>query len=192
MFCKCNDSSGPTPSKAATNDLSGAVAPSRGSVWRKVALVGGLALGPHALCILGGGAAALGLGGATFHLWCGEQGSDADSSRGVSIKRLDAVPSTFTEFSPERSARAAEALLAAEPRFKEIIAAKSQAVGGAPIKTVFLENDEKCVSVVFCLNGTLCPCSVPQVYELGKREDIAEKERFPGQIKVLRALYGER
>ena len=190
MFCH-HEESGASPAPTKGNELSGAVVSSRGSTWRKIALVSGLALGPHALCILGGGAAALGLGGVSFHLWCGEQGTDADSSRGVSIKRLDAVPEKYTQFSAERAALAAEALLAAEPRFKEIIAAKSVAVGGAPIQTVFLEDAQKCVSVVFCLNGALCPCSVPQVYELGTKEDVALQEKFPGQMKVLQALYRE-
>lgn len=162
-----------------------------GSSWSKskaLLVSGAIAVAPHALCILGLGGL-VGVGGFSVHQLCGHHDRDADSSRGIEIRRLEKVPSDYTQFPELRAAIAREALIAAEPRFAEIIEAKRAESEGKPIQVVFLESGEN-VHVVVCKEGALCPCSKPQVYDIGTRNDIAGEEKFRGQHAVLRSLYG--
>lgn len=161
-----------------------------GSSWYKAAaLVGAVAFGPHALCLLGLTGLA-GVGGYSIHQLCGHRDTEADSSRGIEIRRLEKVPVHYDKFPELRSAIAREALIQAEPRFAEVIEAKRIEAEGKSIQVVFIESDEK-VQVVICKEGAMCPCSKPQAYDMGSREDIIGPEKFPGQRNVLNALYGE-
>ena len=153
--------------------------------------VGAAAIAPHSLCVLGG-LSALGVAGWGIHSACSTPHTDeANSSHGVEITRLESLPERFNEISKDRSQKAAALLLEVEPRFQAIIDAKVAEAGGTPIEMVFLDSADG-VTVVVCKNGGLCPCSEPQAYLLGQREDIAgQSEKFPGQFRVLQALYGE-
>jgi hypothetical protein len=112
------------------------------------------------------------------------------SDLGISLKRLSDIPEERTEFSVERAALAEQRLLSAEPRFREVIERKAAESEGEPIKVVFFENGEdKRVSVVFCKNGTLCPCSKPELYDVGHKSSLAGTEEFPGQHQIIEALY---
>ena len=162
----------------------------QGSSWYKAAaLSGALALGPHALCVIGLGG--LGIGGYSIHQLCWHHESAADSSRGIEIRRLPEIPLEYKKFSEERAAVAREALIAAEPRFAEVIEAKRLEAAGKPIQVVFIESEENKALVVICKEGAMCPCSKPQAYDMGARDDIIGSEQFPGQRAVLKALYDE-
>lgn len=178
----------PQPDGSSTENISTQEGKSGG--WYKAAVLGGaIAFGPHALCVLGLGGL-VGVGGFSIHQLCGHRDSQADSSRGIEIRRLDKVPDDYVKFPELRAAVACEALIAAEPRFAEVIEAKRIEAEGKSIQIVFIESDDK-VQVVICKEGAMCPCSKPQAYDMGSREDIIGAEKFPGQRNVLNALYGE-
>lgn len=172
------------------DDTSATVSSGNRSSWYKAFVLGGVVtIGPHALCALGLGTLAS-IGGYSIHQFCGDHDREADSSRGIEIRRLEKVPAHYTKFSELRSAEAREALIAAEPRFAEIIEAKRIEAEGKVIQVVFIESDDQ-AQVVICKEGAMCPCSKPQIYDVGSREDVIGIEKFPGQRKVLNALYGE-
>lgn len=189
MF-SCHDRVDGASSAAAGTEAPAAQNGQQATSWLKaMALGSAIALGPHTLCVLGLGGL-VGVGGFSIHQLCGHRESAADSSRGISIRRLEKLPEDYVKFPELRAAVAREALIAAEPRFAEVIEAKRLEAKGKSIQVVFLESDEK-VQVVICKEGALCPCSMPQVYDMGSREDIIGPEKFSGQRNVLRALYGE-
>jgi hypothetical protein len=109
---------------------------------------------------------------------------------GIPLKRLSDIPEERTEFSGERAVLAEQRLLSVEPRFREVIERKATESEGEPIKVVFFESGEdKRISVVFCKNGTLCPCSEPELYDVGHMSSLAGTEEFPGQHQIIEALY---
>jgi hypothetical protein len=120
-----------------------------------------------------------------LHSWCSHSSSDL----GIPLKRLSDIPENREEFSGVKASLAAQRLLQAEPRFNQVIARKAAESEGEPIQVVFLESGEdKRISVVFCKNGA-CPCSQPELYEVGSRSSLGAKEAFPGQHGVIEALY---
>jgi hypothetical protein len=160
------------------------------NLLRGALLTSTLVLGPHAACLLGLGG--LTVGGVALTRWCGHNAGEADSSHGVELRRLPEVPTEYRQFPEERADEARAVLLAIEPKFQSIIDAKQKESPTEPIKVVFLEaGDNEHVSVVICKNGGLCPCSVPQVYELGQRADIGNPESYRGQHELLHVLYRE-
>jgi len=152
---------------------------------RTALVAGGLLVGPHALCLLGVGGG-LGIGGYALHRWC----SHSSENFGIPLRKLSVIPANRVEFTGERAILAEKRLLAAEPRFNQVIEQKAKDAEGEPIKVVFFEAEgDKKVSVVFCKNGALCPCSKPELFEVGHRSSLAEPEAFAGQHGVLEALY---
>lgn len=150
-------------------------------------VAGGIAVAPHALCLLGLGT--LGIGG-YFGIDALCSHADPKPSNEIKLTRLPKVPGNYKEFSDAAAAQAAARLLDAQPGFHEVIAAKSQEANGATIQIVFLEEDESGRAVVgFCKDGLVCPCSKPQFFELGHKDELFGTEKFPGHHHVLRALY---
>jgi hypothetical protein len=190
MFCHSQPEATPEQVGGTTTGSEGT-----GKSHKKYGALAGLAIGaaaiaPHSLCLLGG-LSVLGVTGWGIHSACSTPHTDdANSSHGVEITRLESLPQQFTELPKDRSMRAAALLLEVEPRFQDIIDAKVAEAGGTPIEMVFLDSADG-VTVVVCKNGGLCPCSEPQAYLLGQREDVVGTEKFPGQFRVLQALYGE-
>jgi hypothetical protein len=145
-------------------------------------------VGPHALCILGlAGVSTMGALG--LSKFCGHGESEADSSHGVELRRVETMPDTFTEFSEQRNHVAQQVLFESEPRFKEIFDAKQKEAGEEPVKVVFLKLEDDAVHVVLCKNGAFCPCSKPQVYEIGSKFDVLQPEKYKGHHQILKALY---
>lgn len=187
LGCKPEHKAGSNSSSEHSSDeLVGLRTPgvTRGPWIQRVALAAGLALGPHALCLLGLGS--LGGGGYLLHNWCSHSVRDL----GIPLKKLSDIPEERTEFSVDRAILAEKLLLSAELRFREVIERKAAESEGEPIKVVFFESGEdKRVSVVFCKNGTLCPCSKPELYDVGHKSSLAGTEEFPGQHQIIEALY---
>lgn len=141
----------------------------------------------HLPCGAGWLFGALGLGGAAA-LWCGHQSAESREDFGVSLARLAKVPNEKVVFDSERNTAAAELLLKVQPQFREVQAAKERDANGAPVQTVFLKDSNERISVVVCLNGALCPCSEPQIYEVGTLSDLQRPERWQGQHEILKVL----
>ena len=193
MFCK--SSSSPKDNSSAETAPS---SPLRGesydlSTWsfsdrlKKLAVVGGIAMSPHILCLLGGG----GLVGGGFAVlnWCAHHSSEQKTS--VALTRMPKIPDDCADFSEARSRQAATCLITAEPGFLRIIASKQREADRKEIKLAFLENSEDGrVAVVVCKEESLCPCSKPEAFEVGHKVDLAAPERFQGQHAILKALYG--
>ena len=151
---------------------------------QKATLATGLAIGPHSVCLLGVGGVSG--GGYLLHSWCSHSTRDL----GIPLKRLSDIPENHEEFSRVKASLAAQRLLEAEPRFHQVIARKASESKGQPIQVIFLESGEdKRILVVFCKNGALCPCSKPELYEVGTRSSLGATESFPGQHGVIEALY---
>lgn len=167
---------------------SGGLAAPRRSILGGIAVAGGITLAPHLLCLAGLGGFGVGTY-AVHNWWCAHSSQDL----GIPLEKLPVIPEERIEFSGSGALLAEERLLAAEPRFREILALKQKEAEGEPIKVVFLEDQtDKSVSVVFCKNGGLCPCSEPELYDVGHKSNLANKEEYPGQHAVLEALYFEK
>ncbi len=150
-------------------------------------IAGGVAVAPHALCLLGLGT--LGVG-SYFGIDALCSHADPKPSSEIKLTRLPKVPENYKEFTDAAAAQAAARLLDAQPGFHEVIAAKSQEANGATIQIVFLEEDASGRAVVgFCKDGLVCPCSKPQFFDLGHKDELFGTEKFPGHHHVLRALY---
>lgn len=192
MLC-CSDSpqkpsiSPPLAEEQSSVDLSKESLAPKGSSLRRLAAIGGLLMAPHALCVLGG-VGALG-SGLSYLRWCHHSTEAILSS--VSLPQIPKLPENLQEFPAEVSQLAARTLFEIEPRFHAVLARKQEQAGTEPVLIVFLEdNDTGRVSVVFCKNGSLCPCSEPALYEVGDKRSLLQPERYRGQHELLRLLYG--
>ncbi len=177
----------PTPDSSQPkegSELTEASLPSKKNLFRSIALAGGLAIAPHTLCILGVTGV---LSSVVGYKICSDHSStDFD----IPLKKLPKLPEDFNEFPTAKSELVGKLLLQVEPKFQDVIDFKQAESKDEPIKIVFLEDkiDGK-VSVVFCKNGGLCPCSKPELYEIGFKDRRSETESFKGQNKILSELY---
>ena len=189
MYCHHNDQ-GPVQPKSSGSGGEMSQSVRRGGA---AAVVGGaiFAIAPHAACVVGG-LSFLGLGGLAIHSVCKDHAPSGHTIThgGNGPTRLPELPSSFQEFPKSRNEAAARILLQVEPQFQIILDEKIREAKGAPVAIVFLDANDR-VTAVVCKNGSLCPCSEPQAYDLGSRADIALGERFAGQHQVLKALYQE-
>ena len=182
----------PTPSATSDKNNSLNKPCCSSSFLRNLAVIGGLSLTPHAFCILAGlGLASL--GGYSIQSFCGHAEKPSERSFDIEINRLPTIPRNYKHFPETTSIGAREILLEAQPKFKEIIAAKQLESPESEIQVTFIETPDLGACVVICKDGALCPCSLPQIYELGKSPSVSvSKELYAGQKKILQALYRDR
>ena len=196
MWCHGSppESAGSTPEPSPGKCQDGAISDEQArpsATWRTrtgaLLLAGGLVSAPHIPCLLG--LAGVGITGYVgYRSTCGH--ADPKPREEVTLRRLEAVPGQYEEFSSAAAAQAAARVLDAQPGLHDVMAAKREEAAGADIQVVVVENQaDGCIVVGICKDGMLCPCSRPQFFDAGRFEDLRNPEAYPGQHLILNALY---